>query len=131
MKRYLAACFIVGASLVGADLLLAEETLDQKQAEWANEVRERQQPMVEELEGMLGKDTKLTLFAVDPGKNVNGNPDGTWLGKKMFRRHIIRSSAPIDSAGEREALIHALTDGMRETDGGGSRMFRTVLRHND
>jgi hypothetical protein len=117
MRVYVASFLTVVAALFAAEPTPSEKTLDQKKADWTNDVRTRQEPLVDELESMLGRDTKMTLFAVDPTENVNGAPDGTWLGKKMFRGHVIRSSAPIEDAREQEALIHALTDGMRETDG--------------
>jgi hypothetical protein len=85
--------------------------------EHAKLVRLREQPMVDELEGMLGDDTKMTLFAIDPTENeYRADPDGSWMGRKMFRGHIVRGSAGIDDSKERADLVHALTEGIRETD---------------
>lgn len=118
MKPIQIAFFIVGISLLTSGASDSAKSIELAKAEYAKTIRARQQPMIDELEAMLGSDTKLTLFAIDPNDNAfRATGDGMWKGRKLFRGHIVRSSALIDDGREREVLVHALTDGMRETDG--------------
>jgi hypothetical protein len=118
MKLIHAAFLIVCSGIFAVENSFAEDPTEPKMTNWADDVRTRQRPMIDELESMLGNDTKVTLYAVDPARIFNGDPDGTWYGKKMFRNHIVKSSAAIENHRECETLVHALTDGMRETQGG-------------
>ena len=123
MKTILAGFLILGIGLFACGAPNSDKSIEAEKAEYAKEVRARQQPMIDELEGMLGADTKMTLFAINPTETGPKAVDEKWLGKKLFRGHIVRSSAPIEDGQEQAALIHALTDGMRETDGSVAECF--------
>ena len=119
MKSLAALIIVFALVTVGAfAAALSEAEMKQKKADYAKQVRARQQPMVQELEGMLGNNAKVTLFSIDPQDNGwRADPDGTWCGRPLFRGHIVRASSPIIDHGEQRAIVLALTDGIRESYG--------------
>jgi hypothetical protein len=103
-----------------------DAVLKKRQADWVEEVRTRQQPLADELESMVGNDTNLNVFVIDPAVNELGSPSGDWLGKKLFRRHVVKDRLIIEDRVERESLIHSLVGAIRQTDGFAASCFEPI-----
>jgi len=86
-------------------------------AERTKEARARQEPLALELESMLGDETKITLYSIEPNENYHWRAEGKKDGIDIFRDRPIRGSIAISDRKEAEALVRALIARMRESHG--------------
>ena len=81
------------------------------------EVRARQEPLALELEAMLGPETKIVLYSLDPHEVEGWAFSGKKNGTDVLRGFPIRGRAVVDERKEAEELLRALIAGIRESDG--------------
>jgi len=81
------------------------------------EVRARQEPLALELEAMLGPETKIVIYSLDPHEVEGWAFSGKKNGTDVLRGFPIRGRAVVGERKEAEELLRALIAGIRESDG--------------
>jgi hypothetical protein len=117
MKAITVAILLISSTLsVAADVQLSARELAVL-AQRAKEVHMRQEPLAKELETLIGADTKVTLYSVDPKIDYSWQSEGKRNGVDVFRDRPIRGYAEIEDKDEMLTLIRDIIAGIRQSDG--------------